>query len=261
MTGAPHYCTVRGARLAWTESGVGPPALWAHGLTASATGDQPAGPFDWSPLEGGHRLIRYDARAHGNSTGDAMPEHYTWPNLALDLLDLLDHTAGTEQVSGIGASMGTATLLYAAVAQPGRFRSLVLTTPPTAGQTRARHVAGYRDGAALIEREGMAAFEATAGPPPPVLNGIVQSPSPPSVPRSLLPSVLRGAALSDLPPAAALAAIGVPVLVLAWSGDDGHPLSSARSLTAIIPGARLMTADTPEQVRRWPEVVAAFLQT
>ncbi|ORM27692.1 alpha/beta hydrolase [Williamsia sp. 1135] len=261
MTGAPHHSTVRGARLAWTESGSGPPALWAHGLTASATGAQPPGPFDWSPLEGEHRLIRYDARAHGNSTGDAIPEQYTWPNLALDLLDLLNRAAGTEPASGIGASMGTATLLYAAVAQPGRFRRLVLTTPPTAGQTRARHVAGYRDGAALIEREGMAAFEAAAGPLPPVLTGIVQTPSPPSVPRSLLPSVLRGAALSDLPPAAALAAIDVPVLVLAWSGDDGHPLSTARYLAAIIPSARLVTADTPGQVRCWPKVVAAFLRT
>ncbi len=260
MTGAPHYATVRGARLAWTDSGSGSPAVWVHGLTAGATGAQPPGPFDWSRLEAEHRLIRYDARAHGNSTGEATPEQYTWPELALDLLALLDETAGTDQVSGIGASMGTATLLYAAVARPGRFRRLVLATPPTAGQTRARHVAGYLDGAALIEREGMAAFEAAAGPLPPVLTGIVQSPAPPSVPGSLLPSVLRGAALSDLPPVTALAGIDVPVLVLAWSGDDGHPLSSARSLAETIPGARLMTADTPGQLLRWPGVVAEFLR-
>lgn len=260
MSGAIRHSTVRGARLAWTESGSGPPVVWAHGLTACATGRQPPGPFDWSALDVDHRVLRYDARAHGNSTGDAAPEQYTWPELALDLLALLDDMTGTEQVSGIGASMGTATLLYAAIAQPDRFRRLVLATPPTAGQTRARHVAAYQDGAALIEREGMAAFEATAGPLPAVLTGIVQSPSPPAVSESLLPSVLRGAARSDLPSADALAAIDVPVLVLPWSGDPGHPLSTARSLATTIPDARLETADTPGQLRRWPEVVAAFLR-
>lgn len=259
MTGALRHSTIRGTRLAWTESGSGPPAVWAHGLTASATGARPPGPFDWSALEAEHRLIRYDARAHGNSSGDASPEQYTWPNLALDLLALLDATAGCERVCGIGASMGAATLLHAAVAEPGRFRRLVLVTPPTAGVSRARHVVGYRDGASLIEREGMAAFEATAGPLPPVLTGIVETPSPPAVSPRILPSVLRGAALSDLPPPAALAAIDVPVLVLAWSGDPGHPLSTARSLAATMSDARWEIADTPGQLRRWPQVVAAFL--
>lgn len=261
MNGPPVFASIRGARLAWTESGVGSPAIWAHGLTSSATGPQAPGPFDWSGLEDEHRLIRYDARGHGSSSGDPTPEQYTWPNLALDLHALLDEVVGDEPVSGIGASMGAATLLYAAAARPGRFRRLVLATPPTAGETRARHVAGYSDGASLIEREGMAAFEAAgAGPLPAVLTGVVEHAPPPAVSSALLPSVLRGAALSDLPPADVLSAVTVPVLVLAWSGDPGHPLSTARQLAATMPAARLEMADTPGQLRRWSGVVADFIR-
>jgi pimeloyl-ACP methyl ester carboxylesterase len=150
------------AELAWTESGhasqTGRTAIWAHGLTSSATAQEAVGIFDWAPVTREHRLIRYDARGHGQSTGGADPEQYTWQNLGRDLLRLLDSVSPDEPVSGIGSSMGTATLLWAAVTEPHRFRHLVLTTRPTAGQVRAAHVVAYRAGADLIERSGLAAY-------------------------------------------------------------------------------------------------------
>jgi 3-oxoadipate enol-lactonase len=260
--GAGHRAEVRGADIAWTESGNGPVAIWAHGLTSSGLGQEHTGMFDWSPVSAEHRLIRYDARAHGSSTGDPEPEHYTWPNLGLDLLALLDQVAVGETVDGLGASMGTATLLYAATTDPGRFRRLVLTTPPTMGAVRAAHVRGYLDDAARIEQSGLAAYEQAfaSEPMPHIYSGLVQTPPGPQVPESLLPSVLRGAALSDLPDDDALAALQLPVLILAWSGDAGHPLSTARHLVERIPDAELVIADTPMQLRQWPQRAAAFLR-
>ena len=267
MSGLPasiHFTAIGDAELAWTESGhasrPGRTAIWAHGLTSSATAQEAAGMFDWSPVTREHRLIRYDARGHGRSTGSADPEQYTWENLGRDLLGLLDSVSPDEPVGGIGSSMGTATLLWAAVTETHRFHHLVLTTPPTAGQVRATHVVAYRAGADLIERSGLAAYEAaSAGPPPAVLSGLDDARTPIAVPESLLPSVLRGAARSDLPADAALRALRVPTLVLAWSGDPGHPLSTARRLATVIPGAELRIADTPGQLRDWPHVVADFL--
>jgi 3-oxoadipate enol-lactonase len=55
-----------------------------------------------------------------------------WAELAWDLLDLsgdIDETNGP--IDAIGASMGTGTLLHAAVRAPHRFRRLVLSVPPT----------------------------------------------------------------------------------------------------------------------------------
>lgn len=255
-----HVTAVRGVDLSWTESGSGPPAVWAHGLTSSADAQERFGMFDWSPISSSHRLIRYDARGHGRSTGSVTPEDYTWESLGQDLLGLLDAIAGAQQVVGIGSSMGTATLLHAAVTDPQRFSRLVLTTPPTAGRSRAEHVRTYLDGADLIERSGLAAFEAApaSGLPPSILTGL-GDPPPVTVSESLLPSILRGAALTDLPDDAALAALDMPVLVLAWSGDAGHPLATARRLSSVIPGADLIIADTPGELRRWPQVTADFV--
>jgi pimeloyl-ACP methyl ester carboxylesterase len=259
-----HTTTVRDARLAWTEPECtrdpGRTTVWAHGLTSSATGQEQSGMFDWSPVARDRRLIRYDARGHGQSTGGADPEEYTWPNLGRDLLGLLDVVCDGKPVGGIGSSMGTATLLWAAVTEPGRFDRLVLTTPPTAGQVRAAHVTTYRSGADLIEREGLAAYEeATAAPPPAVLSDLGDARTALAVSESLLPSVLRGAARSDLPANIELRALRIPVLVLAWSGDPGHPLSTARRLADVIPDAELQIADTPAQLRRWPESASRFL--
>jgi pimeloyl-ACP methyl ester carboxylesterase len=124
------------------------------------------------------------------------------------------------------------------------------------------NVAAYRAGADLIEREGLAAYEqASAGPPPAVLSGLADARTAMAVSESLLPSVLRGAARSDLPADIDLRALRIPVLVLAWSGDPGHPLSTARRLATAIPGAELHIADTPAQLRDWPRTAADFLNT
>src|SRR6266699_2675003 len=84
---------VRGARLGWTSIGDGP-------------------------------LVGFDARGHGVSTGGEdplRPDHYTWAELARDLLELvrdIDVGAGTAPIDAIGASMGTGTLLHAALQAP-----------------------------------------------------------------------------------------------------------------------------------------------
>ena len=254
------HSRVRGARLAWTEAGSGPPVIWAHGLTSRSYAQEEAGLFDWAPLASAHRLIRYDARGHGLSSGAPDPAGYTWPELAADLLGLLDEVAPGERVDGVGASMGAATLLYAALAGPGRFGRLVLVTPPTMWETRAEQSRGRLAAADLAERSGKAALEALAGDvPSPALAGTAPGALPIEVDDALLPSVLRGAAASDAPGAAELSRIDVPALVLAWSGDPGHPVSSGEALADCLPDARLRVASTPAELAAWPELVRRFL--
>jgi pimeloyl-ACP methyl ester carboxylesterase len=79
------------------------------------------------------------------------------------------------------------------------------------------------------------------------------------VPRDLLPSVLRGAADSDLPDDTALRTLGVPALVLSWEGDPGHPVATGERLAELVPGARLETAATLAEVRAWGDRAATFL--
>lgn len=76
---------------------------------------------------------------------------------------------------------------------------------------------------------------------------------------STFPSVLRGAAASDLPDPDAVAAITVPTLILAWTGDDTHPVSTAERLAALLPHAELHVADDLRSILTWSRRVVDFV--
>jgi pimeloyl-ACP methyl ester carboxylesterase len=113
---------VRGVRIAYDDEGAGHLVVRLHGLTGSRASDDATGAFDADGLvRAGRRVVRFDARGHGRSGGEKVESDYAWPNLARDLLALLDELEVEEAVSGVGASMGTATLLHAVTLAPDRF--------------------------------------------------------------------------------------------------------------------------------------------
>jgi pimeloyl-ACP methyl ester carboxylesterase len=251
------HLDVPGARLGYDVSGAGPVVVQAHGLSSSRAGDL----TDLSPVTAaGFRLVRYDARGHGASTGRPDPASYVWSALADDLLALLDVVSPGAPVDGFGSSMGTATLIFAALRAPHRFRRLVLAVPPTAWATREPQRAGYREAAELIATHGLAWFAAlTAEQPLPPAAPDSLDPTP-QVTEALFPAVLRGAADSDLPDPAALAALTHPTLLLPWAGDPGHPVSTAEILRDALPDATLELARTPTDVAGWGRRAADFLR-
>lgn len=231
----------------------GQPVVQLHGLTSSRSRDRVLN-LDLGRGLSGTRLLRYDARGHGRSTGRAVPEDYRWPVLADDLLRLLDAWIPGEQVHAVGPSMGTATLLHAAVREPGRFSGLTLVVPPTAWETRAQKSVQYRNDAAAIEAGGLSAFLAAAVHAPPSANlGVPETV--PDVIESLLPSLFRGAALSDLPDEAEIAAITCPTTILAWTNDPSHPVSTAERLREVLPQSTLRVASTPSDLAQWPTLL------
>lgn len=116
----------------------------------------------------------------------------------------------------------------------------MLAIPPTAWETRAAQRDLYLKSAGFLSAKGM--------------DDVAQMDA------DVLATVLRGAAVSDLPSREELAAaIRCPALILAWEDDPGHPLSTAADLLAIIPGAELVVASSYEQAAAWPNVVSSFL--
>lgn len=261
MTPAFRFADIRGARIAWNQTGRGPAVVWAHGMSSSSYRQESSGQFDWRAVSSAHRLIRYDARGHGRSSGGRSEQEFTWPELGRDLTALLDVAAPGECVGAIGSSMGTASILYAALGQPDRFTRLVLTTPPTIWETRRAQIPIRIASADLIERHGLAALERLSvdAPASPALADAKRFVSPVAVRSSIYPWVLRGSAISDLPPPEKLAVLDLPVLILSWTGDDTHPVSSGRLLADALPDARLEVATTPAELRRWPRKVVEFL--
>ncbi len=237
----------------------GPAVVQLHGLTSSRAREDVIAVDLVGELQE-CRVLRYDARGHGRSKGPQRASAYGWPTLAEDLLALIDHVFPGEGVHGVGSSMGSGTLLHAAPAAPHRFASLTLAIPPTAWETRVAQRAAYEECARTVEHDGVDVLvEAGRAVPHPPAENPDKPVTWPDVETDLLPTVFRGAALTDLPERSVLAALTVPTLVVAWVDDPAHPVSTAEQLHALIPGSSLVIAHQHPDVRRWPGLIAAHV--
>jgi len=240
-----------GVTLAADESGDGPPVLLLHGLTATrryvVMGSK--------VLErSGHRVIKYDARAHGHSSPAPSPDAYTYDLLADDAIAVLD-ARGVERAVFAGASMGAHTLLNVALRHPERVAGVVVITPaysadPVGEEERLERWDRLSEGLRTGGVEGFVeALGAPQGPPEFAdtvlkvarqrlseqdhLNALADALS--AVPRSR-----PFASLEDL------RAVTVPAVVVA-SNDDAdpeHPEELGTAYAQALPNARLIT-DAP----------------
>lgn len=257
--------TVRGCALEYDRRGAGRDLIWGHGLTSSMASEDDRGWIDWDRIRGARRVVRYDARGHGTSESTAEPDGYSWANLARDQLALAD-ALGIDAYVAAGASMGCATALHAAVQQPERVEGLVLLIPPTAWTMRTAQTRTYEVMADLVEeRDHETILRGAAANPPP--DPLIDDPSGVTDFEQLLTStdpvrlarVFRGAATADLPEPAELAAIEVPTLILAWTGDAGHPVQTAARLQELIPSTEIVLAVTADGMAAWTERIERFL--
>lgn len=248
---------VRGAHLAHDRAGSGVPLIWGHGLTSSRDLDGQIIPIDWDRVGAVADVTRYDARGHGLSdTTDDLAD-YGWDRLALDQLGLAD-ALGIGSYIAAGASMGTGTALHAVVTAPERVLGLVLVIPPTGWETRSAQREMYLARADVIENGDLDAVIAAARtiPPPDPFGDEWHDRFAENLlaaDRRRTAHVLRGAATADLPSADAIARIAVPTLILAWSGDPGHPLSTAEHLAELITDSRLVIARSRVDLGRWTD--------
>jgi pimeloyl-ACP methyl ester carboxylesterase len=255
---------VRGAEIAVETSGTGPAFVWGHGLTQSRELEDRRPLVDLAALDA--RVVRYDARGHGESDSTPGLTGYGWDELARDQLELTS-ALGIDRYVAAGASMGAATALHAAVIAPDRILGLVLVIPPTGWETRAEQIGVYEQGAALIESGGLErviAAGALLAPPDPLIDDPDHATRRAEAMRSWDPQrlalAMRGATSAQLPTRAEIETISCPVLVLAWTGDPGHPVSTAAELARLLPHATVHVDSTSDAVASWTDHVAAFLQ-
>jgi pimeloyl-ACP methyl ester carboxylesterase len=241
--------------------------IWGHGLTSSMDSEDQLDLFDWDAVRQASRLLRYDARGHGRSSSTDDPTGYSWRALAKDQLALADALDIGTYTAG-GASMGCATALHAAVIAPDRVSALVLVIPPTAWSTRAAQTGTYLAMADLVEageHELLLQGAALVPPPDPLIDEPAWADRFPEVLANTDPvrlaRVFRGAATADLPTEGEIATISVPTLILAWTGDPGHPASTAARLQELMPHAELALASTMHGLAAWTGRVVTFLRS
>ncbi len=248
-----------GVRLSASEAGSGAPVVLLHGLTATRRYVV----MGSSALErSGHRVIAYDARGHGRSTGALDPTAYGYDELALDLGAVLD-AVGVQRAVLAGSSMGAHTLLRFALDSPERVAGLVVITPaydPDTNDDPARLAEwdaladGLRDGGV----EGfVAAYERVraipAGWRETVLKVIRQRLALHEHPEAVadaLRAVPRSRPFRSL---AELASITVPTAVVASADepDPEHPQGVGEAYAAAIGGARLVLDESGHSPVAW----------
>ncbi len=243
--------------LSGEVAGSGPAVLLLHG----ATGTRRYVLHGSRALErSGYRVISYDARGHGISTGPHDPDGYTYDALASDALAVLDHI-GEERAALAGHSLGAATAANIALADPARVAALVLVTPAhrgrPAGDAAQRR---WERLAAGLEQGGVPGFvEAYGEPAVPerqreimlkVITQRLERHVDHAALAACLRGVFRGAAFAGID---ALAGISAPTLVVASHDtmDPDHPEAIGRAYAAAIPDATLVTERAGESPLAW----------
>jgi pimeloyl-ACP methyl ester carboxylesterase len=250
---AGHEVTIRGE-----SAGEGPPIVLCHGLTATRRSVVHGS----RRLErGGHTVISYDARGHGESDPAPAEGSYGYPQLAEDLEAVVRERAGGAPAVLAGHSMGAHTAVAFALARPRQVAGLVLIGPSFDGEIEAGSLR-YWDGLATALREGgvdgfVSCIDRLQSIAPAWRDSVLRFTRERMERHRHLDAVVR--ALHDVPRSkpfesmADLERLRVPTLVVAShdDADPGHPYAIAREYAELIPEARLTSEQQGQSPLAW----------
>lgn len=258
-----------GATIDGEAGGEGLPIVLLHGVTATRRYVVQGSRL----LErGGHHVLAYDARGHGESSPADDAAAYDYRDLVADLLAVLDY-AGAERSVLVGNSMGAATAIAFALAYPDRVRALVQVSPAYAGEPDE---AGFADWERLSEglRSGgadgfLSVYEPKADPRwhdtiiQVTRQRLERHRHPEAVADALL-VVPRSSAFEGLEE---LEEVEAPTLVVGSrdEADPGHPLWVAEAYAERLPDNELLVEEEGKSPLAWQgaqlsRAIADFLE-
>ena len=250
-------------------SGEGGAVFWSHGLMASIASEDRMGLFEWDKFPMGKKLIRYDARGHGQTEPSYCQKDFHWRNLAADMLAISDKMRVQKFISG-GQSMGCATALYASLIAPERIEKLVLMNPPTGWEKRAAqsilykkmaYIGGLLGGEILAKLMAKRLDRLLPGwlieARREQMKGVLEGLKP--LKRRTLFNLFKGAATTDLPSRKELETVEIPTLILGWVGDRTHPVEIAIELNRLLLNSTLVVAEGYSDFKQWPQLIREFI--
>ncbi|MDZ7727590.1 MAG: alpha/beta fold hydrolase [Dehalococcoidia bacterium] len=266
----PAYREINGLRLRYEVRGASAPlAIVGHGLLGSMEQLDSSLP-GLEGLLGQVRILRYDARGHGESEGPTAPEDYTWDALGRDMLAFAD-AERVDRAVFAGGSMGAGSAMWVAIERPERVRAMIAAMPPPLGH---EHMRDRSEQGALAMLQGLARAVEQHGIERTVqmLKAFPQfAPTPEEGeerarwllaqdPSTLVPAI-RGLGQAPYHDPELYRRITAPTLVIGHEGDPLHPVRAARLLADRVPGARLIVGDYPGYWREHPEELVSELRT
>jgi pimeloyl-ACP methyl ester carboxylesterase len=211
------YIDAGDARLRYRDEGSGPPLLLLHGWTLDLD--------MWDPqveeLAGSHRLIRFDRRGFGLSSGQ--------PSLASDVGDArrLCLQLGIERTAVLGMSQGARVALQLAASAPRLISCLILDGPPGLSTNESTDVP-LTDLREILRTRGIEALRQVWRRNP---LATLRTPDPRM--HALLDRMIARYSGGDL----ATASLSVPLLVLNGDHDLKTRLRAGQALSQSVPSA------------------------
>ena len=216
-----------------------------------------------APLAGRYRLIRYDARGHGQSP--VTPGDYSIEQLGRDALAILD-AEHVERAHICGISLGGLTAMWLGIHAPARVRSLILANTAA----RIGSVQMWTERIAFVRQQGMAALAEMTMPR--WFTEAFRSREPETVEKframvaACPPDGYLGciATLRDADLREAIEKIQCPVLAIAGRTDPATPPEGLQFVHEKIAGSTLVTLDAAhlsnvEQADEFTEALSTFL--
>ena len=246
---ATNFLTADGLCLALHETGTGKPMVFQHGLCGDATQ-----PFQVFPDNAGYRCLTLECRGHGQSEAGSF-EAFSIATFTSDIAAMIEVQKLDRPVVG-GISMGACIALRLAVTRPDLVGALVLARPAWLLDAAPANMTPNALVGALLRNhapsEARTRFEAT----PLVAQLALDAPDnlaslrsffsrePLTTSAELLTRISAdGPGVSQLD----LRALKIPVLVIGHGKDYVHPLSLAKELASLIPGAQFVEI-TPKAI-------------
>ena len=246
---------VPGVRLEGSAEGEGAPIVLLHGLTATrryvVQGSRML-------ARSGHRVVAYDARGHGASDPAPDPGAYEYSDLVGDLRAVIGELE-IERPVLVGSSMGAATAMALALAEPERVAALVQVTPAYDGGGRSEpgtwpQLADDLDAGdldAFVEHVGVRRIpERYREPAALALRQRLERHLDLHAVADALRAVPYSRAFESMEP---LEGLHVPTLVVGSrdEADPEHPLAVARDYARRLPCSRLVVEDDGESPLAW----------
>lgn len=239
MTGVRTFLTKDGTLLNVDTVGIGPAVVFQHGLCGDAGQTREA-----FPSKSGFQRITVEARGHGSSQAGELGK-LSIATFADDIADFIEQELGAPVVVG-GISMGAAISLRLAVKRPDLVKALVIARPAWVTAYAPTNMAPNAEVGRLLNRLGpevaRAAFIASetgqrlAGEAPDNLASLTGFFARQST--EVTAALLSG--ISNDGPGVTeeeVRTLRIPTLVIGHQRDLIHPLSHARAIAELIPGA------------------------
>ncbi|MGL4729819.1 MAG: 3-oxoadipate enol-lactonase [Bosea sp. (in: a-proteobacteria)] len=210
------------------------------------------------------RVLRYDARGHGQSVAPDRP--YSIAELGRDAIALMD-AHGIEKAHWLGLSKGGMTGMWVASHHPERFNRIVLANtaavmgPPDLWNGRIRTVREKGMAAivqATLERWFTKRFLETASPMIPLVSHMIEA-------TPALGYAGCCAAIRDMDQREAIRGIVLPTLVIAGLHDHATSWTAGKDIHERIKGSQLVSLDAAhlsniERPEEFTHAVVEFLR-